>query len=347
MNAKLEIPHLAITPAAYKPRFTSLRRDLIISGLVVILASAANGAFAQVERYPDKPVKLVVPFEPGGSTDITARFIAQKLGERLGQSFIVENRGGAGGNIGTNLVAKAKPDGYTLLWANVAPVAINPHLYKKIPYDPVKDFAPITLATVFPNVIVVRASLPVTSTNFIEKAKSDLNGMRYASAGNGSSTHLAAAWLNTLLNAQWIHVPYKGGGPALLAVAAEHVDFYVSSIPAALPMLKNGLVKAIATTGMQRDPALPNVPTLVELGMRDYEVMNWNGLLAPANTPKIVMETLHKATVEILSSPEVIAKLREQGAEPAPMPMEAFSKHIKNESIKWAKVIDMAAAKVD
>ncbi|WP_051236261.1 Bug family tripartite tricarboxylate transporter substrate binding protein [Ottowia thiooxydans] len=346
MNPKLEILRSATKSTADTLPCKLTPRNLIICGGLAI-ALAASSAFGQAERYPNRPVKLVVPFEPGGSTDSTARYLAQKLGEKLGQSFVVENRGGAGGNIGTDLVAKAKPDGYTLLWANVAPVAINPHLYKKIPYDSVKDFAPITLATVFPNVIVVKASLPVTSANFLEKARGELKGMSYGSAGNGSSTHLAAEWLNTSLQAQWLHVPFKGGGPALLAVAAGQVDFYVSSIPAALPMLKNGLVKAIATTGKQRDPALQNVPTIAELGLHNYEVINWNGLLAPANTPKGVIEALNKATVEILSSPEAKAGLREQGAEPAPMTTEAFTDYLRSESAKWVKIIKMANAKVD
>lgn len=311
------------------------------------LVGAVSFARAQTARYPTKPVRLVVPFEPGGGTDLTARLIAQKLGERFGQSFVVENRSGAGGNIGTDFVAKAKPDGYTLLWANVAPMSISPHLYKKLPYDPVRDFAPITLATVFSNVIVVRPSMSATPESFMEKAKHEFRDLTYASAGNGSSTHLGVEWLKNLLGAQWVHVPYRGGGPALFAVASGQVDFYLSSVPAALMDIRNGKLKPIATTGKSRDPALPEVPTIAGLGLPNYEVLNWNALVAPAATPRSIIDRLHEVTVEILSSPTLRKHLIEQGAEPAPMTAEDFAEFMKAESVKWAQIVKIVNAKVD
>lgn len=329
-------------------RTTCRRRALIVTAVVLTLAGAIEGALAQASVYPSRPVRLIVPFEPGGSTDITARLVAKKLGERLNANFYIENRAGAGGNIGTDLVAKARPDGYTLLWANVAPVAINPHIYSKLSFDPTKDFVPITLATVFPNVIVVKPSLPAdTLAAFLAKAKTEFKGLLFASAGNGSSTHLAAEWLNGALGAQWTHVPYKGGGPALMGVVSGQVDLYFSSVPAALPHIETGALKAIATTGAVRDPSLPDVPTVAEAGPRDYEVVNWNGLLAPTGTPQDIIDLLNKATVEVLDSPDLRAQLAKQGAHPQPMTPAEFADFIKKDSARWAEVVKTIKVKIN
>jgi tripartite-type tricarboxylate transporter receptor subunit TctC len=324
------------------------RRALIAVAVALTLAGATAGALAQAPVYPSRPVRLIVPFEPGGSTDITARLVAKKLGERLNASFFVENRAGAGGNIGTDLVARAQPDGYTLLWANVAPIAINPHLYARLSFDPTKDFVPIALATVFPNVIVAKPSLPAdTLAAFLAKAKTEFNGLLFASAGNGSSTHLAAEWLNSALGTQWTHVPYKGGGPALMGVVAGQVDLYFSSIPAALPLLETGALKAIATTGTVRDPALPDVPTVAEAGPRDFEVLNWNGLLAPTGTPQDIIALLNQAIVEVLAAPDLRAQLAKHGAHPQPTTPAEFADFIKKDSARWAEVVKTIKLKID
>ncbi|MDB5883215.1 MAG: tripartite tricarboxylate transporter substrate binding protein [Ramlibacter sp.] len=322
------------------------RRALLAAaaGLLVPWAVHAQPATG----YPARPIRLIVPFEPGGSTDITARMVANEVGKRLNQAIVVENMGGSGGGRGTDVVAKAKPDGYTLLWANVAPIAINAHLYKKLPYDPAKDFAPITLATVFPNVLVVKPALKNdTPQTFLMKAKTEYKDLSFASAGNGSTTHLAGEWLKLLTGANWLHVPYKGGGPALLAVASGQVDMYFSAIPSAMPFIKAGQVRAMATTGKTRDASLPDVPTVAELGLRDYEVVNWNGLLAPANTPPAILQTLNNATVAALSSTQLKAQLYAQGAVASPMTATAFSAFIAAESVKWARVVKVSNAHVD
>lgn len=322
------------------------RRSMFFVAIGIVFsvgAAAQSGA-----GYPTKPIRLIVPFEPGGSTDVTARIVAHEMGKRMNQAVVVENIGGVGGSRGTDVVAKAKPDGYTLLWANVAPIAINVHLYKKLPYDPVKDFAAITLAAVFPNVLVVQPALKAeTPSAFLKKAKTEYKDLTYASAGNGSSTHLAGEWLKSLTGANWLHVPFKGGGPALMAVASGQVDMYFSAIPSAMPYLRAGQVRALATTGRTRDTSLPDVPTMAELGLRDYEVVNWNGLLAPANTPSAIVQTLNTAAVAALSSPHLKAQLDAQGAIASPMTTAAFSEFIATESIKWARVVKTSNARVE
>jgi tripartite-type tricarboxylate transporter receptor subunit TctC len=327
---------------------TYRRRTLVAAAVVLALAGGIERTLAQTSVYPSRPVRLIVPFEPGGSTDGTARLVANKLGELLHTTFYIENHAGAGGNIGTDLVAKAQPDGYTLLWANVAPIAINPHLYSELSFDPSKDFVPITLATVFPNVIVVKPSLPAdTFAAFSAKAKTEFKELFFASAGNGSSTHLAAEWLNSALGTQWTHVPYKGGGPALMAVLSGQVDLYFSSVPAALPYLQTGTLKALATTGAVRDFSLPDLPTVAESGLRDFEVLNWNGLLAPAGTPQDIIDLLNKAAVAALTSPDLVMQLAKQGARLRPTTPAEFADFIKKDSARWAEVVKTIKLKID
>ena len=319
-----------------------LGRALLALGLLNLLP-AAHAA----DPSPTRPIRLIVPFEPGGSTDLTARIVAQALGERLGQSVVVENKGGAGGNIGTAFVAESKSDGYTLVWANVAPVAINPHLYSKMSYDPAKDLAPIGLATVFPNVLVVKASFPVsTLEDFVAKAGTSLRTLSYGSAGNGSSTHLAAEWLNTRLGTKWLHVPYKGGGPALMAVVGGQVDMYFSSVPAAIPYLKNGTLKAIGVTSKGRTDTLPDVPPIASANLPDYEALNWNGLMAPAATPAAILDKLNAGLRAVLESPDVRQRMLAQGADPSPMTREEFAAYIRSESLKWGKIVKTANARI-
>ncbi|SMC32913.1 Tripartite-type tricarboxylate transporter, receptor component TctC [Polynucleobacter kasalickyi] len=305
-----------------------------------LISSASN--------YPNKTIRLVVPFEPGGSSDITARIVASEMQKTLGQTIIVENLGGVGGSRGSEVVTKSSPDGYTLLWGNVAPIAINQHLYKNLNYDSQKNLIAISLATIFPNVLVVQPGLKSnTFASFMAQSKKEFSNLTYASAGNGSSTHLAGAWLNDLLGSKWLHVPFKGGGPALLAIASGQVDFYFSAIPSALPFIRAGKVFPLATTGKVRDPSLPNVPTIAEQGFPQFEVINWNGLFAPANTPPEIIQQLSKSMMDALVSPIVKEKLTAQGAIAMPMKPQEFSKFISEESIKWEKLVKLAHASIE
>lgn len=309
---------------------------------------AQHASAQSAENYPARPIRLVVPFPPGGSTDFVARVVALSLTDRLGQSVVADNRPGAGGNIGTDLVAKAPPDGYTLLWANVAPVAINTSLYRKLPYDPAKDFSPITLAAVFPNVIVVQASFPAKSVKeLIALARAKPDQLTYASAGNGSSTHLAPELLKAMAGIRMQHVPYKGGGPALVAVMSGEVSMYFSSVPGAMPHVQSGKMHALGVTSLARSPALPNVPTIAESGLPGFEAINWNGVLAPAHMPAPLVAKLHKEIAALLASPEVKGKLLAQGAEPAPMTPQKFAAYIATETTKWAKIVKLSGARVD
>jgi tripartite-type tricarboxylate transporter receptor subunit TctC len=314
-----------------------------VTCLLALTAHAAEPA-----SFPSKPIRIVVPIAPGGSTDYIGRLLAQKLGERVSQPVIVDNRPGAGGNIGTDIVAKAPPDGYTVVAANVSSVAINQSLYKKMPYDPIKDLAPITLLGIFPNVIVVNRSFPAkTLKELIALAKAKPKSLTFASAGNGSSTHLSPELLNTMAGIQMTHVPYKGGGPALVAVLSGEVSMYFSSVVAAAPQIKSGKLAAIAVTSRKRWPLLPDVPTVAESGLPKYEALNWIGLLAPARTPPAILDWWNKHATTILGEKDAVAHLAAQGAQPEPMSRDEFARFIKSEADKWAAVVKASGAKVD
>lgn len=315
---------------------------LALSCLFPLAANAGEAAF------PSKTIRIVVPIAPGGSTDYIARVLSQKLGERISQPVVVDNRPGAGGNIGTDLVAKATPDGYTVVAANVSSVAINQSLYRKMPYDPIRDLAPITRLAYFPNVIVVNASFPAkTVKDLIALAKAKPNSLTFASAGNGSSTHLAPELLKSMAGIQMTHVPYKGGGPALIAVISGEVSMYFSSVVAATPQINAGKVRPIAITSTKRWPTLPNVPTVAESGLPNYEALNWIGLLAPARTPTAILDWWNKQATTILKEKDAIDKLMAQGAQADPMSREEFARVIKAEAQKWSAVVKASGAKVD
>jgi len=318
------------------------RYAVVLACSIPMLAHAAEPAF------PTKPIRIVVPIAPGGSTDYLARLLGTKLGERISQPVVIDNRPGAGGNIGTDLVAKAPADGYTVVAANVSSVAINQSLYKKMPYDPIKDLAPITLLAVFPNVIVVNRSFPAkTLKELIALAKAKPNSLTFASAGNGSSTHLSPELLNTMAGIQMRHVPYKGGGPALIAVLSGEVSMYFSSVVAAAPQIQGGKLHAIAVTSPKRWPLLPDVPTVAEAGLPKYEALNWIGLLAPARTPPALLDWWNKHATTILREKDVAAQLAAQGAQPEPMSREQFAHYLKAEAAKWAAVVKASGATVD
>ena len=327
-------------------------RQRLLLALVTIVGIAAIGvaapAAAQAPAYPTKPVRLVVPFPPGGATDIIARAVAQKLGETLGQSIVVDNRPGAGGNVGTELVAKAAPDGYTLEMGTVGTHAINASLYAKMPYDNVKDFAPIILVAGVPNVLEVTPSLPVNSVQeLIAYAKANPGKLNFASSGNGTSIHLSGELFKVMAGVQMTHVPYKGSAPALQDLIGGNVQLMFDNLPPSLPQIKSGKLRAIAVTSAARAPALPDVPTIAESGLPGFEASSWFGLLAPAGTPPAIIAKINAEVATWLASPEGREKLAAIGANAAGGSPEDFARHIQAETAKWAKVVKESGAKVD
>ena len=317
---------------------------------IAALALGGNALVASVaaQDYPSKSVRMIVAYPPGGGTDTVARLMAQGLTERFRQNVIVDNRGGATGNIGTELAAKSAPDGYTLLMGNVAPNAINVSLFARLPFDPVKDFAPITLVAVTPNILVVHPSLPVkTVKDLIALAKSRPGTLNYPSAGVGSSSHLAGALLDILARIKMTHVPFKGGGPAMIATISGEVQLMFATMPAAIPHVKTGKVRPVAVTTEKRSLAMPDLPTIAEAGVKGYEAATWYGLLAPAGTPRAVIDRLHDETVKILAAPESRKRLTDLGFEPVGNTPAEFAAYIRSEIAKWGKVIREAGIKAE
>jgi tripartite-type tricarboxylate transporter receptor subunit TctC len=304
------------------------------------LAALAISAAAQPQVYPAKPLRMIVAYPPGGGTDIVGRMLAQKLGESLGQRVVVENRGGASGNIGTELAARAAPDGYTILMGNVAPNAINVSLFKDLPFDPVADFAPVSLVASTPNILVVHPSTPArTVKEVIALAKAKPGTLNFASAGTGSSSHLAGELFRILAGADIVHVPYKGAGPAMVDVLSGQVQLYFATMPAAMPHVKPGKLAPVAVTSARRSRALPGLPTIAESGVPGYEASTWYGVLAPAHTPAAVVARLHGDIVKILADAALHARLADQGFDPVGSSPEEFGAYIKSEILKWGKVI--------
>jgi tripartite-type tricarboxylate transporter receptor subunit TctC len=304
------------------------------------LAALAISASAQAQVYPAKPIRMIVAYPPGGGTDIVGRMVAQKLGETLGQSVLVENRGGASGNLGTELAARAAPDGYTILMGNVAPNAINVSLFKNLPFDPVADFVPVSLVASTPNILVVHPSIPArTVKEVIALAKAKPGTLNFASAGVGSSSHLAGELFRILAGADIVHVPYEGAGPAIVDVLSGQVQLYFATMPAAMPHVKSGKLAAVAVTSSRRSRALPDLPAIAEAGVPGYEASTWYGVLAPARTPAAVIARLHENIVRILAVSETRARLADQGFETVGNSPEEFGASIKSEIAKWGKVI--------
>jgi tripartite-type tricarboxylate transporter receptor subunit TctC len=303
-------------------------------------------AGAALAQYPAKAITTVVGFEPGGGTDTTARIVAPVLGEALGQQVVVENRAGAGGNIAVDYVAKSTPDGYTIVLANVGALSVNPHILKT-PYDPLKDLAPISMAAVFANVLVVQPSLPVKNVQDFVKLAKQKPGMTYASSGIGGAGHLAGELLKGMAKIDITHVPYKGGGPAMQGFLGGQVDSFFATPISSISQIRAGKARPIATTGLKRAALMPDVPTVAESGFPGYEALNWYGYLAPAKTPKEIVERLHREIAKALANPQVVAALNKTGVEPLAMTPQEFGKYIEREYHTWGKVVKDAHIKAE
>ena len=292
------------------------------------------------ESYPERPIRIIVPFEAGGGGDIVVRLIGQELSQRLGQAVIVDNRAGASGNIGTDVVAHARPDGYTLLMSNVAPMAINAAVFKQLPYNPVKDFTAIVPLAVFVNILVVPPSLNVKSIGeLVALSKSKPAGLNYATAGNGSITNLAAVMFRLATGANMTQVPYRGGGPAIAALLGAQVDAYFSSLPAALPYVRDGRLTALGVTSAKRTESAPEIQTLAEAGLAGFDADTWVGLVGPAGLPDDIVAKLNAAVTDILHSPVMAERLRKFGAEPSFGTATDYATYIRAENKRWAEVV--------
>ena len=309
--------------------------------LAVVALLLSQAAFAQA--YPSRAVTTVVGFAPGGGTDTVSRIVAKTLGEQFGQQVLTDNKAGAGGNIATDFVAKAPPDGYTILLGNVGSLAVAPHLVPSLPYDPLRDLAPITMAVVFPNLIVVHPTVPAnTLAEFIQLAKDKPGQITYGSSGIGGAGHLAGELLELMAKIDLVHVPFKGGGPAMQAMLGGQIAAYFATPVAAGPHVKAGKAKALATTGPKRDPFMPEVPTVAEVGYAGYEAINWYAYMVPAKTPKEIVVRLNREIVKALAAPEVKDLLHKQGLEPASGTPEALAKYIQREHQTWGRVVKEA-----
>jgi tripartite-type tricarboxylate transporter receptor subunit TctC len=319
-------------------------RRVALTALLTALASAGPLVHAAEGEYPSKPIRMLVGFAPGGGTDTTARALTPKLGERLGQQVIVDNRPGAAGNIATDLTTKAPPDGYTILMGTIAALAINPTLYGNLPFDPLKDLEPVTRAVDSTNILVVHPTVPVKSVKeLIELAKAkSLNG---GSSGVGGAGHLALELFNVLAGTKITHVPYQGGGPAMTDLLGGQINLIFATAASAVPHVKSGKIRALAVTTSQRSKLVPDLPTVAEAGLKGFEANNWYGVVVPAKTSKAIIDRLNREFTAVLKMPEIQEVLFKQGLDAAPSTPEAFGAYIKSETTKWAKVIKVSGAK--
>jgi tripartite-type tricarboxylate transporter receptor subunit TctC len=309
---------------------------------LLLLVATAIFAPCAAQTYPDRPVRFVVPWAAGGGTDIFARVIAEELHQSMGQPFVVENRAGASGNIGAAFVARATPDGYTIMLATIT-LATNPALYKNMEFDATKDFVPITLIAGVPHMLVVNPSVPAKNVKeLIALAKQKPGKLNYSSAGIGSPFHIAAELFKETADVNIVHVPYKGGAPAILDAVGGQVDMSFANLVAVLPMVKSGQLRALAVTSAKRSSAAPDVPTMAEAGLPGYDFSSWFGVLAPAGTPHDIVVRLNKEIIKALKDPDVEKQLTEQGADLIASTPEEFDAYLKSETAKWGKVIHAA-----
>ena len=322
----------------------TITRRHLCSLIAATAARACLPEFAQAQAaFPDKPMKLLVPYAAGGGTDAIARLVAQGVGERLGQSLVVENNGSAGGNLATAQAAAASPDGYTVLMANQGPMVVNPHLFKNVRVDPLTAFDPLTLISAAPLVVVVSPNSPhKTLAELVGQAQKNPGKLTYGSAGDGSASHLATILLAQTAQFEAVHVPYRGAGPALTDLLAGNSDFMITTVPSVLGLIEGGKVKALSVTGKARAKLFPEVPSVAESGWPDYEATAWYGFVVPKGTPKDVAAKLRQATVETINSPIIRERLQNEGAEPIGNKPEEFAAMMEAESRRWAGIIKQA-----
>ena len=311
--------------------------------LLAALAAAISGSVAAQGTYPARPITLVVGFAPGGGTDTVARVMQRKLADYLGQSVVVENRAGAGGTIAADVVAKAAPDGYTILLATIAALAVAPHLNSKLPYSPLRDFSPISMATVSGNVLVVHPSVQAkTLAEYVKEANTRPGGIAYGTSGVGSAGHLAGELFRLTAKTSLVHVPYKGGGPAMSDLLGGQIPSVFASATTATPQVKAGKLRALGSTGSKRSASLPDVPTIAEQGYPGYEATNWYAYVAPAKTPANIIARLNAEIVKTLRDPATHEAILKQGEEPTPSTPEELARHIAREHATWGRVIKEA-----
>jgi tripartite-type tricarboxylate transporter receptor subunit TctC len=324
----------------------NIARILVHATLAAALLTVASASRAQ--EWPNKPVRWIVPFTPGGAMDVIARALGERLNKSLGQPFVIENKPGAGGNIGADFVAKAAADGHTMMITSIG-MATNKHLYPKLSYDPVKDFAPVMLVAIVPNVLVVNNTQPQIKSvaDVIAAAKASPGKLSYASAGNGTSIHLAGEVFASMAKVNMVHIPYKGSGPAVTDLIGGHVNYMFDSITSAKPHIASGKLRALALTTAKRSTALPNVPTLAEAGLPGYQVSPWFGVFLPAATPKAIIDKLNAALAEALRQPELQAKFETIGAEAIGSSPAALASHLNEELQRWGQMIAERGIKAD
>jgi tripartite-type tricarboxylate transporter receptor subunit TctC len=315
--------------------------------LVLLAAGLSLAALAHAQKYPERPIRMIIPFAPGGTSDLMGRVVGAKLGEALGQTVVVDNRGGAGGTIGAALAAQAPADGYTLVVPHVG-LAVNETLYAKKPYNAVRDLAPVSMLGGTPNSVVVKNALPVKNMqDLIALAKKQPGQIIYASAGVGSAAHLAMALLEYAAGVKFNHVPFKGGGPSMIATAAGEVDFSMPAFPTSVPHIKAGRLRIIAVTGAKREPTMPDVPTVAESGVPGYEFSIWFAMFAPAGTPKPIITRLNQIIVKSLATPEMREQLAKVGVNAASSTPEQLGQHLRSEVAKWAKIVKAAGIPIN
>jgi tripartite-type tricarboxylate transporter receptor subunit TctC len=317
-----------------------------LARILVTIALSCTVSVALAQSYPSRPIRIIVSGPPGGGPDIIGRMVGQKLNDAWAQPVVIENRPGAGGNIGAELAARANADGYTLLVATPAHTA-NPTLFQKVAYDPVRDFAPVIQLTAGSYILVTPPTLPAKNVKEIISLASSGKGIKYASAGIGAPAHLGMELLKSVASFDALHVPYKGTALALVDVAAGQIDIFLTTMPGGMPFIRSGRVKPVAVTGLKRAQLLPEVPTIAESGYAGFEVSGWQGLVAPARTPTAVIAKLHDEVARVLTLPEFKERLATEGAEPVGGTSEAFGAYLKNEMTKWAKVIRQSGARAD
>jgi tripartite-type tricarboxylate transporter receptor subunit TctC len=333
-----------MSPSSYS------RRQSILGLLLGAGACLVSGAtLAQPAAYPTRPVRLIVPFTPGGTTDIFARLVGEKLSQSLGQQFVIENRGGAGGNIGADAVAKAEPDGYTLVMGTVGTHAINPSLYAKMPYDALTDFAPVAYVAGVPNLMVVSPKKVKATTvqEFITEAKGTPGKFTMASSGNGTSIHLSGELFKQMTGVEMPHVPYRGSGPAVNDLIGGQVDVMFDNLPSSIEHVRGGNLRALAVTSSKRSPALPDMPTLAEAGLPGFEATSWFALFAPKGTPPEITNKLNQEVRKALETPELQKRFADLGGEIQPMSPDELMGYVRAEHEKWAKVVKASGAKID